>query len=167
MDTLWKKLLLAIFVGGVIVALAYGVTDPGDRPKLLIDSLQHLGVIVIGIAAVEVVWAWAGGSPIELDLKRLLGLNENLNSDLKDKVTALTALSNDIVSTSTRIESSVQHMTTIVTAANRTGLVDFGAKQDEVAYTPTIFAEKVGNAREAIDLCGCTLGLCLHPRYSV
>ena len=63
MNTLTKKLGLAVLVGLVIVALTWGLAPAEQRPHLLLDALKHLGVIVIGIAAVEVVWAWAGGSP--------------------------------------------------------------------------------------------------------
>jgi hypothetical protein len=166
MNTLWKKLVLALFVGGTIVWFAYSATEDKDKIKLIIDAVQHLGVIIVGIAAVEVVWAWAGGSPIELDLTRLIKLNEGLNTDLKDKIASLTNTSEDIALTSTRIENSVQRMTTIVTAANRTGLVNFGATQDELGYSPSKLATDVRNAHGGVDLCGCTLQI-IHSHDSV
>ena len=157
MNTLTKKLGLAVLVGLVIVALTWGLAPAEQRPHLLLDALKHLGVIVIGIAAVEVVWAWAGGSPTELDLKNLIDLNKQLSTKVGEDVDALRKSSAEIKETSTRIEESVQRMTTIVRAAHRTGLTNVGAVQDELGYAPGRFADELGRARNGIDLCGCML----------
>ncbi len=157
MNTLTKKLGLAVLVGLVIVALTWGLAPAEQRPHLLLDALKHLGVIVIGIAAVEVVWAWAGGSPTELDLKNLTDLNKQLSTKVGEDVEALRKSSAEIKETSTRIEESVQRMTTIVRAAHRTGLTNVGAVQDELGYAPGRFADDLGKARAGIDLCGCML----------
>jgi hypothetical protein len=157
MDTLWKKLAFAVFVGGVVVAAAYGLSASAERTRLMLEGLNHLGIVIIAIAAVEVVWAWAGGSPTELDLKRLISLSEGLNNEMKGDVATLNQTSDNIKATSERIEASMQHMTIIVTAASRTGLWNVGAREDELGYPPSKFATEVMNARYAVDLCGCTL----------
>jgi hypothetical protein len=161
MNTLTKKLGLAVLVGLVIIALTWGLTQPDQRPHLLIDAIKHLGVIIIGIAAVEVVWVWAGGSPTELDLKSLIGLNRELSVKMKEDVEALSKGSAEIREASTRIEEAMQRMTTIVQAANRTGLANVGTAQEELGYPPGRFADELRKARDGIDLCGCTLAL-LH-----
>ena len=159
MDSLVKKLALALFVGLVIVGLAYVLADPAEKNRLTVEAISHLGIIILGIAAVEVVWAWAGGSPIELNVSRLITFNEGFSDKLKEDLDALSRISSDVKSTSVRIEESVQHMTTIVTAANRTGLANVGASQDELGYPPSRFAADIKGARNGIDLCGCTLTL--------
>src|SRR3954462_14962609 len=110
MNTLTKKLGLAVLVGLVIVALTWGLTQPDQRSHLLIDAIKDLGVIIIGIAAVEVVWAWAGGSPTELDLKSLISLNRDLSVKMKDDVETLSKSSGELREASTRIEESMLRM---------------------------------------------------------
>jgi hypothetical protein len=157
MDSLIKKLALAVFVGSAILALAYFVADPKERNVLPSEAISGLGMIIIGIAAVEVVWAWAGGSPIELNVTKLLSLNESLSNTLKQDLDSLRTISDGINSTAVQTKSLVQHTTTIANSAIKVSLTNVGAKQDELGYKPGKLANMIANAKIRIDLGGATL----------
>jgi hypothetical protein len=83
------------------------------------------------------------------DLKKYADLLEE-NARLREEIAKTRELSE-------RIEASMQRMTIIGPAASRTGLWNVGAREDELGYPPSRFATEVMNARNAVDLCGCTL----------
>jgi hypothetical protein len=160
MDSLLKKLALAVLVGSVILALAYYLTSNStEEHTLTVEAISGLGMIIIGIATVEVVWTWAGGSPIELNVSKLLSLNESLSNSLKQDLAALRTISDGINSTSVQTRSLVQHTTTIANSATKVGLTNVGAKQDELGYKPGKLAALVANAKIGIDFCGATLNV--------
>jgi hypothetical protein len=169
MNSLSKKLSFALTIGiAILISSLFFTKEPWQA--LAHEDMVGIAMIIVGIAVVEGIWAWVGGSPVELNVQRLLSFNEDssnalkqdlqlLSNNLKQDLKFLSTTSNEINYTSEETRKLVQHTTTIVNSATKFGLSNVGAKQDDLGYKPGKWATLVRNAKTGVDLCGATLNV--------
>jgi hypothetical protein len=151
------KLLPAVCISLLLFLLSYLVTPLANRDELWHGAIKDLGIIIFGIAAVEIVWKMAGGAPIDITLDEIKTVSADMRETTSKNLASLQTANSNILSTSSRIETLVEKMSTIVEAANRTGVIDIGANQEQVGFTPGEIARRAHEATRHIELCGSTL----------
>lgn len=131
-----RKLWPAVLLGGMIIYLAYTKVTPGNEIDFLLGAAKDFGVIIVGVAVVEVVWVAIGGSPIETKLKSLINQAEIGNREIRD---------------------DVRQMSELTKNASRIGLINVGENQEALSYKPRDFSSMIKDAKEGVDLCAATL----------
>jgi hypothetical protein len=131
------KLFVAVTLGIIVIVYSlFGLGAEPERHLLVTEAVKDVGVVIIGIAVAEVVWALVGGAPTELAVK---------------------GVAQGITEMSQQIRSDVKGMSVLTADGNRVGLADVGTSLDELSWSPTHFIGLVARAMHAIDLCGATL----------
>jgi hypothetical protein len=151
------KLLPALCIGILLFLVSYLVTSSDNRDELWHGAIKDLGIIIFGIAAVEIVWKMAGGAPIDITLDEIKTVSADMRETTSKSLASLQTANSNILGTSSRIETLVEKMNTIVEAANRTGVINIGANQEEVGFPPGEIARRAHVATRNIELCGTTL----------
>ena len=146
-----RKLVTAGVIGMLIIVIALFVLVGGaetvgpanERSHLAIEALKDVGVVVIGIAVIEIVWIIVGGAPTERSLDRLLSQLSDASKVIREDVRSV------------RLE--VTAMSTLATSGRQCGLADVATSQDKLKYDYTHFIESVTKAKQKIEICGAAL----------
>jgi len=146
-----RKLITAGVIGVLIIIIALfvfvggteNVGSANERGHLAIEALKDVGVVVIGIAVIELVWIIVGGAPTEQALDDLL-------SQLSD---ASQVIRGDVES----VRHEVAAMSALAASARNCGLADIAANQDKLKYDYSHFIAKVAAAKQKIQICGAAL----------
>ena len=139
------RLITAAVIGLIVIGIAifWFVDVPAERERLAVEALKDVGVVVIGIAVIEFVWALLGGAPTEHGLRRLL-------SELN--ITRI-----DIGSDVDSIRREVTTISLLVASGRRCGLENIGVSQDDLSFDYPDFIASVRAAKEIIQISGASL----------
>jgi TRAP-type C4-dicarboxylate transport system permease small subunit len=82
------QLVLTLFIGVVIIWVAYNfVTQTEDeKSRVIVEAIKDFGVVVAGIAVVEIMWTIVGGSPVDKSLEHVTRTMSNFNHSVCFKV---------------------------------------------------------------------------------
>lgn len=150
---LFFQLLPAVLLGLGIIFYAYEYLEQTDldRSRLVTDAVKDFGVVVVGIAIVEIVWAALGGSPVDRSLTTLNNTTSDLKGKLHDEVVAISQqftatrdqFGADVSRMILQFNADVKGISQLVDGGARTGLGNIGESQDFLAYQPAIFITDV------------------------
>jgi hypothetical protein len=146
-----RKLVTAGVIGALIIVVALFVLvdrseevgKANERGHLAIEALKDVGVVVIGIAVIELVWIIVGGAPTEQALSQLLSQLSSASSDIRGDVES--------------VRKEVTAMSILAASGRDCGLADIAPKRDKLKYDYTYFITAVTNAQEKIEICGAAL----------
>jgi hypothetical protein len=146
------KLIIALGIGAIVIGFTIFwlapnqfafPNGPSERDWLAMEALKDVGVVVIGIAVIEFVWALLGGAPTENALRSLV---TQLN-------TASAVIRNDVDS----IKQEVSTVAALAASGRRCGLENIGMGRDDLRFDYPNFIAQVDAAMEKIQICGATL----------
>ncbi len=136
-------MLIIVVVLFVLVGSTDTVGPANERTHLAVEALKDVGVVVIGIAVIEVVWIIVGGAPTEQAMNNLLSQLRDASRTIREDVGSV------------RIE--VTAMSKLAASGQGCGLVDIAEGQDKLKYDYNKFIDSVLRAKQKIQICGAAL----------